>query len=63
MHSELKSIQGTVPVPTNMPKGCRFHPRCPHAMDICAQKEPEMTTLDEGQVRCWLYDNNKEAAV
>ncbi|WP_346243603.1 ABC transporter ATP-binding protein [Shouchella clausii] len=61
LHDELKSIRGVVPVPTNMPTGCRFHPRCPHAMDICKEKEPMMVDRDgKAQVRCWLYASEKE---
>src|SRR5690606_18149725 len=33
----LKTIEGVVPSPFNMPKGCRFHPRCDFARDICRQ--------------------------
>lgn len=55
----LESIQGVVPNPLNMPKGCRFAPRCSRAMDICKVSEPDITVLgEERTVRCFLY--NKE---
>lgn len=60
---ELVSIKGTVPTPATMPKGCKFHPRCPFAMDICVMKEPPLEEMNDGrQVRCWLFDE-KEAVV
>ena len=53
---ELVSIKGTVPTPASMPAGCKFNPRCPHAMDICRMKEPALDTIEDNrQVRCWLY--------
>jgi len=61
-HSEniggrLNTIEGQVPAATQFPDGCRFHPRCPHAMRICAQREPEETKLDAHHtVSCWLQD-------
>ncbi|MBO1001878.1 ABC transporter ATP-binding protein [Pseudogracilibacillus auburnensis] len=57
MKSEkLYSIPGTVPNPTNMPKGCKFAPRCEHAMAICHKKEPALMTANHHATRCWLYD-------
>lgn len=38
--NRLLSIEGSVPSLANMPKGCRFHPRCPQAKEICRQQEP-----------------------
>ena len=37
--------EGEIPNPINPPSGCRFHPRCPYAKDICNQKEPELNEL------------------
>jgi oligopeptide transport system ATP-binding protein len=34
-------LEGSVPSPANPPQGCRFHPRCPLAIDICQQTKPE----------------------
>ncbi len=47
---------GEVPNPINPPPGCRFHPRCPFAKDICSVKEPELKDVGNGQmVACHLY--------
>ncbi|AKU17118.1 ABC transporter ATP-binding protein [Luteipulveratus mongoliensis] len=41
------------------PSGCRFHPRCPHAMAICKEKVPEKTTSADGHwSRCWLHESD-----
>ena len=50
-------IRGFVPMsPTHVPSGCRFHPRCPHAMDICKREEPQLTRVEEDHyVACHLY--------
>ena len=42
---ELKSIEGNVPNLVTPPPGCRFHPRCPHAMDVCRKTFPEMKEM------------------
>jgi oligopeptide/dipeptide ABC transporter ATP-binding protein len=48
-------LQGDVPSPVNPPKGCRFHPRCPVAIDICSQKEPPLVQVrPEHEAACWL---------
>ena len=54
--SERIILGGDVPSPINPPTGCRFHPRCPHCMDICPQEEPELKNLgDEHWVACHLH--------
>jgi len=59
----LQPILGNVPSLRNMPQGCRFAPRCPHAMDICREKEPAFTELDAGhRSRCFLHSQAKELA-
>ncbi len=53
---ELQEIEGEVPSPIDPPRGCAFHPRCPFAMDICRQREPEVVSTDSGRkVKCHLY--------
>ncbi len=38
------------------PSGCRFHPRCPHAMDVCRRKAPPSVALADGHIAaCWLH--------
>jgi oligopeptide/dipeptide ABC transporter ATP-binding protein len=51
----LYAIPGQPPDLANLPAGCSFHPRCPHAMDRCRSEEPpDHTTGPEASARCWL---------
>ena len=53
---ELKTIPGSVPNLVHPPSGCRFHPRCPRAMDICKQEKPSIIEYEpEHFVACHLY--------
>jgi peptide/nickel transport system ATP-binding protein len=57
----LSSIPGTVPNLINPPPGCRFHPRCPEAMEICGRLKPELSEPHRGhRVACHLYNGEGE---
>jgi oligopeptide/dipeptide ABC transporter ATP-binding protein len=51
---EFKAIPGAVPDLVNLPKGCRFHPRCPRAQQICLEKEPDLDGSGIRGVRCYF---------
>jgi len=56
----LESIAGAVPNALKYPAGCRFHPRCPYATNLCRQKEPPETVSGTRRVSCWLRGSNNE---
>lgn len=52
-------LKGDVPSPLNPPKGCRFHPRCPVALELCSQEEPQFKELlPDHWVACWVAEKN-----
>jgi oligopeptide/dipeptide ABC transporter ATP-binding protein len=54
--TELHSIPGAPPNLIDPPPGCRFHPRCPSAMNVCAWKSPVEQGFGAGRrVECWLH--------
>lgn len=56
----LVSIEGNVPVPGTIQKGCRFAPRCKFVFDRCMQEDPELYDTSDGQqARCFLYDKQE----
>jgi peptide/nickel transport system ATP-binding protein len=59
--TELHYIPGAPPDLVNPPEACHFHPRCPHAMQVCASKDPIEVRAETGQrVLCWLHGPEEE---
>jgi len=53
-------LKGERPDPTNIPKGCRFHPRCPYVMDICRVEDPSEIEIEKDHfVSCHLLTKKK----
>jgi len=56
----LNPIEGLMPDPFNLPKGCSFYPRCPKRMEVCADVKPEETGISgEHRVKCFLYSKGE----
>ena len=54
---DLRTMPGSPPDLIHPPKGCRFHPRCTQAMDVCRREEPPYReVLKERWTACWLYE-------
>lgn len=57
----LHPIQGLMPDPADLPKGCKFHPRCPQCTAECLEKEPEVYQLSPSHmIKCHLFKGIKE---
>ena len=54
----LSPIDGLMPDPADLPKGCKFNPRCPHCTDICRSCEPTLVEKNGHAIRCHMV--NKE---
>lgn len=53
------SVPGSPPSLIDLPSGCPFHPRCPHAMDICIEQMPEFVAVEPNhKVACWLVSSD-----
>jgi len=52
---KLYYIPGSPPDLVKPPRGCRFHPRCPYAKDICRTREPRTVNIKDHIVKCWMY--------
>ena len=57
--TRLSPINGLMPDPTNLPKGCKFSPRCSKCMDICKEKQPEAYVEGNHRIRCHLFEKGK----
>jgi peptide/nickel transport system ATP-binding protein len=56
--------RGEIPSLITPPSGCRFHPRCPHAMPVCRERFPRRTDLGHGHwTHCFLYGEGNAATV
>ncbi|GIU91665.1 MAG: peptide ABC transporter ATP-binding protein [Acidimicrobiia bacterium] len=53
---ELVSIPGAPPRLAEMPRGCRFAPRCPYAFDRCHEEEPALVSTPSGRAACFLLE-------
>ena len=51
---EQQILTGETPDPSRIPSGCRFHPRCPLAVDRCTTTEPVLTQLGASRTACLL---------
>ena len=58
----LTQIEGSMPRLTEIPQGCAFNPRCPHAFDRCRSERPELMPVDDTRVACWLFDEGAKKA-
>ncbi len=57
----LHTIEGNVPNAIEMPPGCRFHPRCDEAIEICSQKMPALVNISPNRrIRCFLRGSSPE---
>jgi oligopeptide/dipeptide ABC transporter ATP-binding protein len=50
------TLSGEIPSALSPPSGCRFHPRCPHATQRCAEETPVLQPVEGRMVACHLYD-------
>jgi len=56
----LEAISGLMPDPTDLPRGCKFHPRCPKCMKRCAERAPKVTEVSKGHfVKCLLFEERE----
>ncbi|MGI6586163.1 MAG: ABC transporter ATP-binding protein [Lutisporaceae bacterium] len=54
----LNPIDGLMPDPADLPRGCRFNPRCPKCMDICREQGPKVIQIsDSHSIKCHLFND------
>ena len=56
----LSPIEGLMPDPTALPKGCSFAPRCPHACEACQQEKPGVYEEGTHRIKCILFSGEKD---
>ncbi len=57
-NKRLNPIEGLMPDPTNLPKGCKFNTRCPHCMEICREKDPANYVEGTHSIKCHLFQQD-----
>jgi len=57
---QLTQIDGAMPRLTEIPPGCPFNPRCPHAFDRCRKQRPDLLDTEPTKAACWLYSKDTE---
>lgn len=62
-HKVVEGIPGSPPNLGNPPSGCRFHPRCAFAMDICSTDEPPLVVEDAHSASCWWAKDHPRETV
>ena len=55
---DLRQIQGSMPRLAEIPEGCAFNQRCPNVRDRCRKNRPELQSVDESSVACWLFEDS-----
>ncbi|MCI8440603.1 MAG: ABC transporter ATP-binding protein [Oscillospiraceae bacterium] len=56
----LAAIEGMMPDPTALPKGCKFVDRCKYATDRCRKEQPQLLELEDGhKVRCFRHEDRE----
>ncbi|MFQ5855474.1 MAG: ABC transporter ATP-binding protein [Anaerolineae bacterium] len=64
VRSQMTPLEGDVPSPANPPSGCYFHPRCPHAIDICSTEQPALEEVSPNHyVSCFRVHELKLAGI
>ena len=59
---ELTQIDGAMPRLTEIPTGCAFNPRCPHAFERCRTQRPDLLDTQPTRAACWLYSEESGTA-
>ncbi|MDP4084470.1 MAG: ABC transporter ATP-binding protein [Bacillota bacterium] len=52
----IEGIPGNPPNLVELPSGCAYHPRCPHAFDLCMRERPETRLVENREIECHLYE-------
>jgi peptide/nickel transport system ATP-binding protein len=59
--ARLSPIGGLMPDPTDLPRGCKFHPRCQRCMEICEKEDPRFVENNGHTIKCHLFSENSQS--